>query len=347
MKEIKLNKSKISLPDSWEDLKFNQKLYAFEILTRVMTGDLKAQPYVGLINLLIEFTGYSPSRNYISRFIFFLWVKIKIVWIYFRNILFLFKYGRDEYRSYIKLWKDLYLPDPDARAKQQEIINFNILRLSEQIKFIYTIDHAEHKITPLYNFRTNPVPFIKIGRKKYFGKRFELDITAKTDITAKEFVDCFDLLSAINKMTSERDRQECINQLCAILYPRTGSYTQNMVSGHSKNMRQVKQVIKFGITYWFTGIVKFYTEHPVYSLLFKNNAERSDTEEKVRLSNEVILMLQREGYGMPENMNLNDYFDAQIKHLKDVIGKALGDGVKPLKISQQTGIPIEVINKLS
>jgi hypothetical protein len=46
-------------------------------------------------------------------------------------------------------------------------------------------------------------------------------------------------------------------------------------------------------------------------------------------------------------MNLNDYFDAQIKHLKDVIGKALGEGLSAFKIAQKTGIPLSTIEKLS
>lgn len=347
MKEIKLNKSTINLHSCWEDLNFKQKLFAFGILVRVMTGDLKSQPHIGLLNLLIEFTGYRPSQNYFSKWMIRIRFIFKMAWVYLRNSWFLFKYGKKEFCSYIRLWKKLYRPDPDAQTKGREIINFNLLRLAEQIRFVFTINQSEHKVIPGYNFKTNPFPYIKIGRKKYFGKRFELDITAKTDITAREFVDCSDLLSAMDKMKSDEERQECINQLCAILYPRTRDYTQNMVSGHNKAMQKVNLVLKFGIVYWFTGIYKFYTEHPVYCLLFKRNENQEENEEKVRLGNEVILMLQREGYGLPDSMNLNDYFDAQIKHLKDVINKALGEGLSIGKLSQKTGIPIDVINKLS
>jgi hypothetical protein len=305
MKQISLNKSSISLPDCWEDLNFKQKLFAFGILIRVMTGDLKSQPHTGLLNLLIEFTGYKPSRS------------------------------KDE------------LLHPGKVSDQREIINFNLLRLAEQIKFVFTIDEAGKKIIPQYGFSTNPIPYVRIGKTKYCGKRFELDITAKTDITAHEFADSFDLLATMDKMNTEADRQECINQLCAILYPRTGNYTQNMVSDHHKAMRQVNPVIRFAIMYWFTGIIKFYMEHPVYSLLFNNHREKEESEGKIRLGNEVILMLRREGYGLPDTMNLNDYFDAQIKHLKDVIGKALGEGLSAFKIAQKTGIPLSTIERLS
>jgi hypothetical protein len=60
MKQINLNKSSVSLPDCWEDLNFKQKLFAFGILIRVMTGDLKSQPYIGIaVRLRIYFQRYN------------------------------------------------------------------------------------------------------------------------------------------------------------------------------------------------------------------------------------------------------------------------------------------------
>jgi hypothetical protein len=84
-------------------------------------------------------------------------------------------------------------------------------------------------------------------------------------------------------------------------------------------------------------------------LLFKRNEQQDhSSEEKINLGmNEIALSLQREGYGNPETMSVNDYFDAQIKYLKDIINKALAEGVKPEKLSFKSGIPMEVINKLS
>lgn len=345
MKRIKINKATIDLPDSWEDLTFRQKIFSFEILTRVVSGDLKSQPHVGLLSLLIEFTGYKPSHTYWSQLLSFIYFYVKMLCASIRNIPYWFRYGSKEYRSRLRFWKSLYRPDPERISKQREIINFNLLRLAEQIQFVFRIDQAERKIVPQYDFKTNPFPYLKIGRNKFYGKKFELDITAKTNITAREFVDSFDLLVAMDKVGSS-EKQECINQLCAILYPKYRDYQQNMVCGHNRSMRQVKAILKFAIVYWFTGIVKFYMEHPIYSLLF-NQPKATGDEDKVRLGNENILMLQKEGYGLPDTMNLNDYFDAQIKHLKDVINKALAEGLTPFKIAQKTGLDLKTINKLS
>jgi hypothetical protein len=113
-------------------------------------------------------------------------------------------------------------------------------------------------------------------------------------------------------------------------------------------MRYVNPSVKFGIILWFTGIVKHYTEHPIYGLLFKSEKHPDESGNKIHLGmNEINLTLQKEGYGKPDNMNLNDYFDAQVKFLKDLINRALAEGVKPEKLSQKTGIPLSTINKLS
>jgi hypothetical protein len=231
-------------------------------------------------------------------------------------------------------------------AEERETINFNLFRLSEQLDFAFTME--DNKIIPNYAFKTNPIPYLKIDKSCYTGKRFELDVTARTDMKAREFADCFDLLSAQRSMTAEADRDECVNQLCAILYPKLSDYSENMVCGHHTAMRRVPQVVKFGIVFWFTGIVRFYTEHPVYSILFNRNKAKGDEDDKIRIGmNEVSLFLQKEGYGTPDTMNLNDFFDAQIKALKDSVNSALAKGAKMEKISQESGIPLTTLYRLT
>jgi hypothetical protein len=233
------------------------------------------------------------------------------------------------------------ITDPDKR----ENINLNILKLSEQLTFAFTVE--ENTITPLFSFKRNPLPELTIETVPYTGKKFNLDITAKTDITAKEFIDAFDLLSALAKMTEPERKEQCLNQICAILYPAEKTHQKNLVSHQIENMRRVSVPEKTLILYWFTGIVHYYTSHSVYSLLF-SGTKKAGEGEKISLGmNEVALYLKKEGYGDPETMNLNDYFDAQVKSLKDTIGKARAEGVKIEKIAEKTGLPVAVIQKLS
>ena len=231
-------------------------------------------------------------------------------------------------------------------TEQREIINFNLLKLSEELNFAFTVE--ENRIIPNHVFKKNPIHFIKIGRQRYVGRRFEIDITNRTNITAREFSDCFDIFASMQGELTEADRYECINQVCAILFPYTNDYQANLISGHHWKMRYIHPAIKFGIIFWFTGIVKYYTEHPIYGLLFKSDKYRDESGNKINLGmNEISLALKKEGYGSPETMNLNDWFDAQIKFLKDMINKALAEGVKAEEITRKTGIPLSTIQQLS
>jgi hypothetical protein len=228
-------------------------------------------------------------------------------------------------------------------TESREAIRFNLLKLSERLTFAFAVE--EQNIRPRFRFKRNPLPQIEVGGIVYLGKIFNLDITAKTDITAREFVDAFDLFDAFRRAADPSLRAECLNQLCAILYPAHCDHRQNLVSGQHERMRQVPDESKMLILYRFTGILQYYTAHPVYAVLFSST--QKDDGEKIRLgAKETALYLMREGYGDPDRMTLNDYFDAQVKALKDSVSHALAQGVKIEKLARETGLSFEIINKL-
>ena len=348
MKAINLKKKAVLIPNSWEDLNFKEKLFVFKVLIRVLHGDLKDTPHVGLLQLLIKFTGYKPSLRLFARFLARFKLAWGVFWVYILNIPFLFKYGWKEYREYARMLINVFRQDPESKEREREILDLGIIRLAEQIDFVYEIDTETRRIIPKYTFKANPFPWVVIGRKKYIGKRFFIDVSVSTDITARCFVDTLDLLMAMGKMTNREDKDECVNKMCSILYPAIPDHNENLLSGHARLMRGLNPVVKFGIVYWFTGIVQLFHEHPVYRILFDRDKISEDSGESLSVGmNEIVLFLKKEGYGDPSDMNLIDYFDAQIKSLKDCISKALADGVKPDKLAQKTGIPISTINKLS
>jgi hypothetical protein len=232
--------------------------------------------------------------------------------------------------------------DPATR----ETIHYNLLRLSELLTFAFAVDEAQQRITPHFNFKRNPLPKIALDGATYRGKIFDLDITAKTDVTAREFVDAFDLFAALHQTADATLKAECLNQLCAILYPAEDDHRRNLVSGQHTRMRLAPEETKTLILFWFAGIVHYYATHPVYSVLF--SAQKAQQGEKIRLgANETALYLMREGYGDPDRMTLNDYFDAQVKALKDTVAHALAQGAKIEKIARETGIALETLNKLN
>ena len=346
MRAIKVKNKAVLIPDSWEDLNFGEKIFTFKTLIRVLHGDLKDTPHIGLLKLLIHYTEYRPKsfRFYrLKSMVKYLW---KSFLIYLINIPFLFAHGRRQYRAYTRLLRSAQRPDPNKEELEREIIDLGLLRLAESIDFVYKIDTEARKIIPLYTFRTNPFTYIRLGKSKYTGKRFFFDLTSHTDITARCFVDALDHLLLMENVKSREHKEECINKICAILYPAVSDHNENLLSGHARRMRDLNPVVKFGIVYWFTGIVNCFRENDTYRVLF-DRIKKAEDEGKITIGmNEIALFLKKEGYGDPNNMNLIDYFDAQVKALKDNISKAIAEGVKPADISDHTGIPLDTIHRL-
>lgn len=349
MKVIKVKNREVLIPDSWEDLDFKEKLFTFRTLMRVMNGDLKDIPHHGLLLLLLKYTGYKPASFRFRRFRAMTAYYLKCFWIHILNIMFLAKYGWKEYREYAGLLKAAHRPDPDAELREKEIIDLGLLRLAGTIDFVYRIDTENKKIIPQYAFHKNPFPVILINGKKYDGKRLYIDVIAVTNITARCFVDTLDILMLMEKMTSRDDKNICINRICAILYPAISDHRENMLSAtHIEEMKKLDPAIKFGVVYWFTGVVNMFREHETYSVIFDRIKDNRESGAKISIGmNEIALFLKKEGYGDPENMNLIDYFDAQVKALKDYISQAIACGVKISDIAQKTGVPLHTIDKLS
>ena len=52
--------------------------------------------------------------------------------------------------------------------EQREIINFNLLRLSEELNFAFTVE--DNRIISNYVFKKNPIAFIRIGHERFYGR---------------------------------------------------------------------------------------------------------------------------------------------------------------------------------
>lgn len=63
------------------------------------------------------------------------------------------------------------------------------------------------------NFVRNPVPYLKIQGMKFTGRKFNKDIAPFTNITPKEFSDCFDLYSAYNQASHPDDSERCLDKI--------------------------------------------------------------------------------------------------------------------------------------
>lgn len=338
MKTIKLNKGQIQLPECWDDLSYKEKLYAFRLLQQVIAGTISPAEFRLL--MLQNLTGYKQTSEVITLVVKWICYGIALLFVYLYSLLFIKKYIRS---IWIGEWKDQYRP----RAKDREQINMNLFLLSEKIDFAFRIE--ENQIQINNDFKKNPVPFIRLPKKyfrRYKGRKFNKGISAFTDITGKEYSDCFDLYVAYHESEDTAFRNSCLNKIIAILYPCTKDYQKNLVSDHAEKIAALDPAIKFGILLWFTGIVNYYTTHPVYSILYP----KGDKEVMDKIStgmNSIVLMVTQKGYNPKDKISLNDLFDVQIEILKDRLSEALSKGAKIEELAKKTGLSITQINKLT
>lgn len=113
------------------------------------------------------------------------------------------------------------------------MINSNLVILSEQIKFPLRKGRDGWEVNNCFN--RNPIPWIRPRLRRYAGKQFDVGIIIRTNITVREFSDAFDIVKAFAESHSE----ECLNALCAILYPRYSLHSRNISSQHYKHFERV------------------------------------------------------------------------------------------------------------
>lgn len=337
MKEISLNKGTLQLPETWDELSYEDKIYAFRLLQQVSNKQL--DPIRFRLLMLQRLTGYKPQ----SGFAFFLlkclggFIAIPFVALYSR--LFIKKYRREVWRQQ---WSEKY--KPTLRDRKQ--INTNLFLLSEKLDFAFTIEVQIIKVNN--HFAKNPVPQIVVSGETITGRKFDKDISAFTNISGREYSDCFDLYVAYNQALDESTKQKCLDRIISILYPFREDYNENLVSGYVEHIASLDPAIKFGILLWFSGIVDFYTTHPVYSILYQMGGQSLEEVDKINLGmNSVLLMTTERGYNPNGTITLNNLFDAQIEILKKNLSDALSKGAKIEDIANKTGLSVIQIMKLT
>lgn len=333
MKTISLNKGSLQLPETWEDLTFKQKVFAFGRLKEVY--ERRLSPAVFRLEVLANITGYKPKSGLL------LWV-LKYLLFYMRTpfvaLYYLLLLGRIRFPGYWSVWTSIHRP----LRYDRNTINYNLFRLSEMMDFAFTIHNKA--VIWKRSFVRNPVPYLKLKGRKFTGKKFVLDVAPFTNITAREFSDCFDLYSGYLSMTKDTEKEKALDKIISILYPASREYSENIVSDHIELIRIADPGLKFGILYWFSGIVEYYISHPYYSILFRSGDSQSG-EDKISLGmNGVVLMVKNKGF--TEKDNINDFFDAQLKILKDNLSEAIAKGAKIEELASKTGLSITDINRL-
>lgn len=300
MKTIELNKGTIWLPSKWDELSPKQLIYAFTLLAQLFKGDITPEDFRAL--MLISVTGYRPTK--------------KNIWYYLRKFWLISRRGSAWYHDY------------EASVKlHAEMINENLVRLSREIDFAFTIEG--NKIVPNYIFAENP--FLYISKR---APKFSRNFTVETTMTARQYIEVCDILSAVRDELPDDIKHhlliKAVEKLFGISY---------------KKAKSLHPALLFGISYWFTGIVQFFKRHPIYSVLFPEKEQEDENPMSIG-GIETLLFLRKEYGGGIDDMNLIDFFNAQVKSIKDSVHRAKAEGVKIDDIVKNTGLPLSVVSRL-
>lgn len=219
--------------------------------------------------------------------------------------------------------------------RQSDTVRENLIRIAEQINFAFSLkDDADGRTQIRLNYDMRDCP-VDSPRDATYWPRFKRDRIIDTNLTARQYSEATQLLQAIADCSNEADAK---------------FYADRLANTLVRDEYEWEPWELFALRMWFTGIVLFWQHHPVYSVLYESNqadnSVNSDSD-KIQLGlQEVILELTEKGYPDAANMPLPDFFDAQVKMLRDNLHEAKANGVKLPDLVQKTGIPLRNINRL-
>lgn len=267
-----------------------QRRKGFELLALVMAGAL--DPFEWQLHMLIEITGYKPSRA-----------------------------TRRALSGY-------------KQHTVRDTVIENLRRLAECLDFAFSIE--ENKVQIKYDMHDCPFELFK---GKGVQPHFIRDRLIETNLTAGIYAEATQLLSMVNdKDNDDDDRLYYMSKLAKTLW-------RVETNAHAPEPTPVELL---AVTVWFTGVALFFQEHDIYSVLFDAvKSEKEKSEDHISLGvQEIILELETTGHRDVRNMGLLDFFDAQIKLLKDRISEAKSGGSSVADIVKKTGLSINTVTRL-
>lgn len=221
-----------------------------------------------------------------------------------------------------------YRPSRRRSPDERQNISLNLVHLAQAINFAFYVENDDHGNTTVkLNYDMHDCP---VSCRTYFRRERIIE----TNMTARQYADGVELLEGINQSTDAQEREYYQDKLCKVL-------------GVADCDNDDVTAVRLAVQIWFTGIVLFWQHHPVYSVLYESNSKPVEDESHISLGlQEVLLELTEKGYQQAGDMLVTDFFDAQVKMLRDRLQEAKSSGVKLPELVQKTGIPLKNITRL-
>lgn len=288
MKEVKLNKGTIELPEDWSEMPEAQRVMGFENLAMVMAHLMT--PFEWQCRMLLLFTGYKPARKQFSK-------------------------------------------------EERDRINENLVRLAEMLDFAFTVDEGEDgKGLLRLNYEMHDCP-VHLFSNAGVQPRFVRERIIDTNLTAGIYSDAYELLQMIHdKDNTPEDTHFYMYKLAQTLW---------RVDSQDTAMPEPSAGELLGVTVWFTGVVLFFQEHAVYSVLYEGGEADEKAEDHISLGvQDTILELTMAGHPDARSLPLMEFFDMQVKMLKDRIAEAKAEGTAVADIAKKSKLPLSTILRL-
>jgi hypothetical protein len=211
----------------------------------------------------------------------------------------------------------------------------NLRRLAESLDFAFSIEEENIRI----NYEMRDCPF-ELFKGRGVQPHFVRDRLVETNLTAGIYADATQIMSMVNdEENTDEDRQYYMSKLARVLW-------RVELNAHAPEPTPVELL---AVTVWFTGVALFFQEHDIYSVLFDTpSGGQVQSEGHISLGvQEIILELEKAGHRDVRNMGLLEFFDAQVKLLKDRIADAKSGGTTIADIVKKTGLSINTVSRLS
>lgn len=320
MLKITLGKNKYSFPEKWHELKPDQYLALCRRLFEYANGklavdELKAKFFCDIIG--IEFKKRDNENDLLWENIY----RLSREFTFFLKI----DYKADLKPVDLELRRKLRKFSPDEIYTDDPVIKW-----VRRQKYKYSIDAV---------FAKNLLPSIMVGEQKVYGYRFELNGSLlKTTMTAQQFINASMALDAYDKSHKDKD----LNLLMAILYNKDNPDYFN----------KVDPVIRFAVLLNYQAIMAFITRKTKYSIIWHRGKKQEPKKEKNTYAvgaADSIYSLAKLGYGSIDdlsNYNLVRYLDLLLKNIVDSAHMLKDNDFDLAKISEHTGLSIELINQI-
>ena len=321
MKDIELvyNGQVFNIPNRWETMKAEQYLKLVKDLLRMTTGEISAGEV--RINYLCDFMNWDKRRFRNEE-------QIANLVVISEMLTFLFQINYPDNNAALDgLDSETY---ELCRRVDPFHLHHPLARVLKRMDYQYVLDLC---------FCAQLLPVISVNGKQYRGYSIETGFGMYTcSLTALQYIEARELIEK---------GEESLPLMAAILYHPEKEYNSEKAHAMAEEFASLEPHVLTAISFNFQAFNNYLFSKTSFSLLaqFTPRKERPITTE----ASDALYDLSKDGLGdalQIEQMNMLTYLKILRKKTIDAVKDLHGMGWDKLKISNEVGLPINIIDKI-